>query len=81
MSGGVRITKPMRRELEEIRRLRAVFNEMVAPVYLEEVDDSYIILSALGTVRGRLQQSIARLVHPSAEQPDEEDAHEADHDS
>lgn len=72
MSGVVRITKPMRRELDEIRRLRGVFNEMAAPVYPEGVDDSDIILGALGTVKVRLQQSIARLVRPPAEQPDEE---------
>ena len=73
MSGVVRITKPMRRQLEEIRRLRGVYNDMVAPVYPEEVDDSDIILGALGTVKVRLQQSIGRLVHPSVEQIDEEE--------
>ena len=72
MSGVVRITKPMRRELDEIRRLRGVFNEMVAPVYPEEVDDSDLILAALGAGKVRLQQSIASLVRPPAEQPDEE---------
>ena len=81
MSGVVRITKPMRRELDEIHRLRGVFNEMVAPVYPDDVDDSGIILSALGTVKVRLQQSIGQHVRPPAQQPDEEDAHEADHDS
>ena len=73
MSGVVRITKPMRRQLDEIRRLRGVYNDMVAPVYPEEVDDSDIILGALGTVKVRLQQSIGRLVRPPTQQPDEEE--------